>query len=120
MEFFGQPFVVGVEEGDPPTFCLADASVACWAWAGVGLVDVADSAGGVLGDDVGGIVRRAVVDDDDLVGVARLGQDAVEGAANVPGGIVGRHNHRDGDGVGIVRHGDHLLGRWRRSGPPRD
>ncbi len=72
LQFTREPFVVGVEEGYPLARCRLDAGVACDACAGVFLPDETDFIT-VAVRDIGGVVRRAVVDDNDLVGLVRLG-----------------------------------------------
>ena len=103
-----QPFVVGVEQGDPGLRRVGQARVASRAEALVDGVAHHPSAGGP--GDLGGVVRGAVVDDQDFGGPRRL---LFECAPHRPGHgvgpVVGRDDHRDrqrgacATGLGLVR-----------------
>lgn len=91
----GEPFVVGIEEGDPVAGCGVDAGVAGGGGSCVGLRDEAyTGAGG--GDDLDCVVGGAVIDDDNLAGGIGLGQDAVNGPPDVGGAVVGRNDSTNG------------------------
>ena len=102
LEFLWEPLVVGVEKGNPFAFGGFDGGVARDAAAGIFLVDVL-YMWGVLFDYFGGGVCGTVVNDNDFIGLSRLGQDAVNRAGYIFFGIVGGYYSRYGICICVVR-----------------
>ena len=102
LEFLGEPLVVGIEKGDPFAFGGFDGGVACDAATGVLLVNVL-YLWCVFFDYFGGGVGRAVVNDDDFIGLVSLGQNAVNRAGYIFFGIVGGYYSRYGICICVVR-----------------
>ena len=107
-----RPDVVGVQQGDVLAAHRAQAGVDRLDEAAVLLADHLDAIG-ISGEHVGGVVRGAVVHDDDLNGTARrlLGERGVQCLGQVPGEVVGGDDHRHARPgghvcvVGAIGHG---------------
>ena len=94
LEVMGEPFVVGVEKGDPGGAGVGDAGVAGGGGASVRLADVLDQGREFRGEG-SGVVGRAVVNDDDFGRGGSLGQDAGNSAVETGGGVVGWDDDAD-------------------------
>ncbi len=94
FQFVRLPVVVGVEKGDQVAARFFEAAV---AGAGGAAVRLANQPHPLPERGEGGrhVVGAAVVDDDDLIGGGRLGQQTGERPADDAGGPVGRDNDAD-------------------------
>jgi hypothetical protein len=93
-ESFGEPFIIGVKKCDPFAGSGFDTSVSRNTWAGVFLINIANIRAELL-DPLGGLVSRAVINDDYLIRPAALSQNAFDGARNGFLGIVSRDYNTD-------------------------
>jgi hypothetical protein len=93
-ESFGEPFIIGVKKRNPFASGGFDTSVSRNTWAGVFLINIANIRAEFL-DPLGGLVSRAVINDDYLIGPAALSQNAFDGARNGFLGVVSRDYNAD-------------------------
>ena len=93
----GEPFVIGVEEGEHRAAGFGDSPVARRAGAGIVLGDEADPGVGVARGKLAAAVAGAVVDDDDFESGARLAGDGTERALEIGRLVVERDDYRNAD-----------------------
>jgi len=93
-QFFGQPLIVGVKEGDPVTASGPNTGISCSTGAGVVLADIADLAA-VGSGGLAGAVGGTVIDNNNFLGRTTLGQHAVNRPAKPAFIVVGRNYDTD-------------------------
>jgi hypothetical protein len=91
FQLFGQPLIIRVDKGDEGTDGLADCAIPSSRWSSVSL-RYRDTARRICFEDLHGVVSASIINDvyrEILIG---LGQDTVEGAANIVFNVVARNN----------------------------
>jgi hypothetical protein len=91
--------IVGVERNNKIAFGFLQGEVTGGGWAGVFLPEAADFIVTKTSDDIGGVVRRAIVNDDQFEVSVVLNENAFDGLGNIRRGVVGGHDHGN-EGIG--------------------
>src|SRR5262249_52847133 len=94
LELVRRPEVVGIEKGERLSPRFPQSPIDRRTWSSILLPEQAQPWA-VARKRLGAPVRRAVVDDQDLIRRTALGEDAVDGRDNVSRGVEQRHD--DGD-----------------------
>src|SRR5687767_1760521 len=93
LQLLGVPEVVGIEKGNPIAPRERHTMIAGRRRPLVLLTNIGNGdLTGILLYDCRGVVRRSVIDDDDLRGFIRLGQNALDGFPNETFTVIGRNN----------------------------
>ncbi len=97
-----QEQIVSIEKGDQITASVAQPVVARRGDAGLLLLAI-DHVRGKAAGDGGGLIRRAIIHNDDLVGRARLHEHAFDRVRQVSLAVVDGDDDANAQAVGVVR-----------------
>src|ERR1041385_757368 len=101
VKMMRQEMIVGIEEDKKIPVTLSNAAIARRCLTLVPLLHIPHF--GIAPDDLGGIIGRTIIDDDDFMAAVGLSEHAFDGLGEISRMVVGRDDDADQRGVSVKR-----------------